>query len=182
MPFEKRVVGTLQSQSPSLGEYLGRTALVFRVSGSLPLDVSWSLFECLDVNQRCKLKSSRSTGELQMLTEIPVDVGGPRASLGIDQLWDEASVLFLLVAVFFTDLNRDGILFSGFESQLREKAEKRCGGSSHLAPDTAELISCCFCRVTADGVSSRPLGMFKVQGMQQCSGSSLMALWETLET
>lgn len=92
---------------------------------------------------------------------------------------------FLLVAVFFTDLKRDGILFSGFESQLREKAEKRSGGSSHLAPNTAELISCCFCQLSgaaADGVSSRALGVFEVQGMHQCSGSSLMALWETLET
>lgn len=43
MPFEKRVVGALQSQSPSLGEYLGHAALVFRIRGSLPLDVGAGL-------------------------------------------------------------------------------------------------------------------------------------------
>lgn len=82
----------------------------------------------------------------------------------------------LLMVPFLTGLSGDGVLFSFLALQLKEQT-KRFDGNSHLAFRAAESIFC-LGEIAAGGISGRALGRLKVQRMQQCCGSSLMALRE----
>lgn len=81
------------------------------------------------------------------------------------------------MGLFLTDLSGEGFLFSFLALQLKEQT-KRFDGNSHLAFSAAESVFC-LGEIAAGGISGRALGRFKVQRMQQCCGSSLMALRKT---
>lgn len=102
LPFEKRVFGTMQRWSPSLGEHLWSTFAVFRVNAIFSLDTNWSYVGCLSVSQQCKSKLPKPAGEWMVLIKIPVGVGGLWVALGLYQPWGETSVLFWWWCFFLT--------------------------------------------------------------------------------